>query len=52
MCGICGFYQLEGEADKQVLKRMNDRIIHRGPDDDGYYYEDTSPFPPNPADAG
>ncbi len=40
MCGICGFYQLEGEADKEVLKRMNDRIIHRGPDDDGYYYED------------
>ncbi len=37
MCGICGFYQLEAEADKTVLKRMNDRIIHRGPDDDGFY---------------
>lgn len=38
MCGICGFFQLTPEADKKVLERMNDRIIHRGPDDDGYYY--------------
>jgi asparagine synthase (glutamine-hydrolysing) len=38
MCGICGFYQLETEADKNVLTRMNDRIIHRGPDDEGYYF--------------
>ncbi|MCP4146655.1 MAG: asparagine synthase (glutamine-hydrolyzing) [bacterium] len=38
MCGICGFYQLENEAGKDDLVRMNDRIIHRGPDDDGYYF--------------
>lgn len=38
MCGICGFYQFEQEADQVVLKKMNDRIIHRGPDDEGYYY--------------
>ncbi|MCK4763890.1 MAG: asparagine synthase (glutamine-hydrolyzing) [Candidatus Aminicenantes bacterium] len=41
MCGICGFYQIEKEADKHVLKDMNDQIIHRGPDDDGFYYENT-----------
>lgn len=37
MCGICGFYQNEVEADHRVLKEMNDQIIHRGPDDDGYF---------------
>ncbi len=38
MCGICGFYQFEKEADRLILKVMNDQIIHRGPDDEGYYY--------------
>ncbi len=37
MCGICGYYQNEIEADQHVLKAMNDQIIHRGPDDDGYF---------------
>jgi asparagine synthase (glutamine-hydrolysing) len=39
MCGICGFYQWENEADQQTLKVMNDRLSHRGPDDEGYYFE-------------
>jgi len=34
MCGICGF---SGERDDLSLKRMADAIVHRGPDDDGYY---------------
>lgn len=34
MCGICGF---TGDEDQAVLKRMTDAIVHRGPDDDGYY---------------
>lgn len=38
MCGICGFYQLEKEAGQAELERMNSRIVHRGPDDDGYYF--------------
>ncbi len=38
MCGICGFLQSNGSADKNVLKVMNDQIIHRGPDDEGYYF--------------
>jgi len=37
MCGICGFYQFEREAKQDTLKLMNDQIIHRGPDDEGYY---------------
>ncbi|MCP5108484.1 MAG: asparagine synthase (glutamine-hydrolyzing) [bacterium] len=42
MCGICGFYQEEPRApgkEKEILTRMNDRIVHRGPDDDGYYLQ-------------
>jgi len=38
MCGICGFVQPDPKADPQVLRRMNDRIVHRGPDDDGFHY--------------
>ncbi len=41
MCGICGFYQLEPLGlgiSKEVLIRMNNRLVHRGPDDDGYYF--------------
>ena len=36
MCGICGFWDSRG-ADENVLRRMADRISHRGPDDDGFY---------------
>ncbi|MBI5682885.1 MAG: asparagine synthetase B, partial [Deltaproteobacteria bacterium] len=34
MCGICGF---TGKPDKTSLKRMTDSILHRGPDEDGFY---------------
>lgn len=34
MCGICGF---TGAPDEQILRRMTAAIIHRGPDDDGFY---------------
>ena len=34
MCGICGF---TGAPDHQTLMRMTDAIIHRGPDDAGYW---------------
>ena len=33
MCGICGFTW----DDRLLLKQMADAIVHRGPDDDGYY---------------
>jgi asparagine synthase (glutamine-hydrolysing) len=35
MCGICGFIKVGGEAseeDRQILARMNGKLIHRGPD--------------------
>jgi len=38
MCGICGVVSLTGaEIDANVLARMNDTLVHRGPDDAGSY---------------
>ncbi|MFQ5599015.1 MAG: asparagine synthase (glutamine-hydrolyzing) [Candidatus Krumholzibacteriia bacterium] len=39
MCGICGMYA-PGDVDPGVLRRMNDTIAHRGPDDEGYYTDE------------
>ncbi len=38
MCGICGIIYRDAQRtpDAQLLQRMNDTIIHRGPDDAGY----------------
>ncbi|MFS0644274.1 asparagine synthase (glutamine-hydrolyzing) [Siminovitchia sp. 179-K 8D1 HS] len=44
MCGFIGCIhehaKEQNESEQQVLKRMNDLIIHRGPDDEGYYSDD------------
>lgn len=39
MCGICGILltRKEGGVSKEILRCMNQSIIHRGPDDDGFY---------------
>lgn len=38
MCGICGIYRFNGEpVTQEPLKAMADRMVHRGPDDEGYY---------------
>lgn len=39
MCGICGIVSLDHSAgvDTQSLKRMNDALKLRGPDDEGYH---------------
>jgi len=39
MCGVAGLYLLDRDAsvDSRVLKRMCERLIHRGPDDEGLY---------------
>jgi asparagine synthase (glutamine-hydrolysing) len=34
MCGICGF---SGSSNEMILKRMTDAIVHRGPDEEGFY---------------
>ncbi|RKY58654.1 MAG: asparagine synthase (glutamine-hydrolyzing) [Candidatus Neomarinimicrobiota bacterium] len=42
MCGICGiFYRdIEKSVENSVLRKMADTIIHRGPDEEGYYIQD------------
>ena len=37
MCGFCGYIN---KKDKDQIKKMNDAIIHRGPDDESYYKDD------------
>jgi len=38
MCGIAGIYNLDQKPVKQEdLKKMTDLMIHRGPDDQGFY---------------
>lgn len=41
MCGICGIAtpDLQQPVDAGLLRRMNERIIHRGPDSDGMYVD-------------
>lgn len=42
MCGISGIYcyQADKSIDFALLKGMTDRIVHRGPDDEGYLLAD------------
>ena len=39
MCGIAGFLHFDREraADRRVLERMTRTLVHRGPDDEGFY---------------
>ena len=36
MCGICGFV---GQGELPDLQKMNQAMIHRGPDAEGYWYD-------------
>src|SRR4029450_869920 len=40
MCGIAGIVDLSGSRtiDPAIVRRMADAIVHRGPDDDGYFF--------------
>src|SRR3954470_6347985 len=39
MCGIAGFagWRLQPESALRTVRAMNDAIVHRGPDEDGYH---------------
>lgn len=39
MCGICGYITPGRKADQVVLKQMCDKMLHRGPDDEGFFIE-------------
>jgi len=41
MCGIVGFINNNGRAaEREVLEKMNAAIVHRGPDEDGFYVKE------------
>lgn len=45
MCGISGIINKNGESvDKDEIKKINDLIFHRGPDDEGFYFEKNFAF--------
>ena len=37
MCGIAG---ITGSQRELIVKKMTDAMIHRGPDDSGFFYDD------------
>jgi asparagine synthase (glutamine-hydrolysing) len=41
MCGICGVFHREGNraVERATLEAMNRQMIHRGPDDEGFYLD-------------
>ena len=39
MCGIAGFSD-RNKAKNEIIKNMANNLIHRGPDDFGYYVDD------------
>jgi asparagine synthase (glutamine-hydrolysing) len=41
MCGFCGFTGNEyNDTDNTIINKMAERIIHRGPDGEGFYVDD------------
>lgn len=40
MCGIAGYINNNEKTQKKILKKMTDRIEHRGPDGEGHYVDD------------
>ncbi|MBI4620223.1 MAG: asparagine synthase (glutamine-hydrolyzing) [Desulfobacterales bacterium] len=39
MCGIAGIYNPNGGVDVHSLKEMTNSLIHRGPDEEGYFVD-------------
>lgn len=38
MCGICGYIGPERDGTRAILEAMTRTLVHRGPDDEGYFY--------------
>jgi len=44
MCGISGIFSKEGKASLHEVEEMNNKIAHRGPDDDSFFYNNYVAF--------
>ncbi len=46
MCGICGFVTLDSDCrlEEAALRRMTATLVHRGPDDEGFYLDQQAAF--------
>lgn len=40
MCGFVGYYGVGAFDRNEVIRKMGEQIIHRGPDSDGYFVDD------------
>mgnify|MGYP006100382777 CR=1 FL=1 len=40
MCGVAGFIDFDNKSTKEVLIKMTDSLILRGPDDSGYKFHE------------
>ena len=41
MCGICGQIKIASDepVDQETIRRMSRTMYHRGPDDEGYFFD-------------
>lgn len=37
MCGICGIWDFKNKIEESFIRKMNDSLKHRGPDDEGVF---------------
>jgi asparagine synthase (glutamine-hydrolysing) len=46
MCGICGNYNFKNgkPVDQAIIRKMTRTMVHRGPDDEGYYFSGSLGF--------
>ena len=44
MCGHISIYYKNKKADELLIRQLTEKIIHRGPDDTGYFIKDNIAF--------
>ena len=42
MCGISGIWHFKNKVNQQIIKPFNNALKHRGPDGEGYYFDNES----------
>ncbi|MFH1004539.1 MAG: asparagine synthase (glutamine-hydrolyzing) [Bacteroidota bacterium] len=44
MCGIAGFIDYDRNSSLEMLGKMSNVLAHRGPDDEGYFFDESNGF--------